>query len=340
MKECFDRLWRRRQNQSLRIFRRLLGAGLLLFFLSATSVQGASRERTPAEYEVFAGTEAASTVLQTETEQKPEEESGPEEETWQKSKENLLSLVDACRTEEETILFDSDILLSEEGEHVQKILEEFQDQDIRVGFMLLDLNSGSIFGMDSSHVYYGASTLKGPYVAAMSQFMTEEVCESERYSMENAITWSSNEDYEILRIRYEEELLDSMAEYADVSETLLSEQWYPSMSVKELTKLWVGVYWYFFEETNENSEWCRSIYTQSTESFIHSALGDQYTVYTKPGWICDYEDVARNDAGIVMADENPYILVIMSEAYDYYEELEELTLALDQMHDYIVLFHI
>ena len=72
---------------------------------------------------------------------------------------------------------------------------------------------------------------------------------------------------------------------------------------------------------------------RSAESFIGSALNEGFTVYTKAGWYSDWEDIARNDAGIVRADGHDCILTIMSDAFESYDRLEELAAALDEVRE-------
>lgn len=107
---------------------------------------------------------------------------------------------------------------------------------------------------------------------------------------------------------------------------------YPYFTSRDLAKLWVGNYWYFFKETNSNSSWCRGIYTHSLNSPIYNALKGKYTTYSKPGWYPASPYWVQNDAGIVMAGDNPYLIVIMSSACNQYGKLETLVRALDAVH--------
>lgn len=257
----------------------------------------------------------------------------------QLDKDTLLSIVSSLPDDEDFFCSDPDILTSPQVKKVQSILQRFHENGSNVSFIVLDLNTGNVFSLNSEDSFYGASTIKGPYVAALNKFSPEMVDEYTESVMENTIQWSSNEDYENLHYLYGNGDMYDMTEYTDVSDSIIDEyNWYPYLTATELTKLWIGTYIYFFEDTNENSEWCQSLYTDSRESFIHSALGDNYTVYTKPGWYSDWEDVSRNDAGIVMADGHDYILTIMSDAFDSYDDLEDLAAALDETHGLLCSF--
>lgn len=251
----------------------------------------------------------------------------------QSDKAALLSIVSSLPGGEELTCSDPDILSLPQIKKVRSIIRRFQEDGNQISFIVLDLDTGNYFSLNPDLDIYSASAIKGPYVAALNKFNPEIVDEYTGLMMENTIRWSSNEDYENLHYLYGNDAMYDMTAYTDVSDSIIDEyNWYPYLTAKELTRLWIGTYLYFFEDTNENSKWCRSLYTDSTESFIGSALGDEYTVYTKPGWYSDWEDVSRNDAGIVMADGHDYILTIMSDAFDSYDALEELTAALDDVH--------
>ena len=227
----------------------------------------------------------------------------------------LLSAVAALPGGEELFCTRPEVLLSPQAEHVRSIIQGFQETGRSLGFILLDLNSGDCFSFHPDGRF----------------FSPEAADEYTRDLMENTIVWSSNEDYEMLHHLYGNDVMFDMTEYTAVSDSIIDDyNWYPYLTVKDLAQLWIGTYFYFFEDTNEQSNWCRSLYADTVESFIGSALGEEYTVYTKAGWYTDWEDTARNDAGILRADGRDYILTIMSDSFDSYDELEELAAALNE----------
>lgn len=244
----------------------------------------------------------------------------------------LLSVVDSLPGEETLFCSCPDVLFSPQAETLWSTLEAFQETGRSLGFILLDLHSGNSVSFNPDGSFYSASTMKGPYVAALNKFSPEAVDDYTKDLMENTIVWSSNEDYETLHYLYGNDVMFDMTEYTAVSDSVIDDyNWYPYLTVKELTQLWIGTYFYFFEDTNEHSAWCRNLFTDTAESFIGSALGDVHRVYTKAGWYTDWEDTARNDAGIIRADGHDYILTVMSDSFDSYDDLEELTAALDEL---------
>ncbi|MBO5460701.1 MAG: serine hydrolase, partial [Ruminococcus sp.] len=253
-------------------------------------------------------------------------------------KDELLTIIDNLDTEEKEFYSSSEELLnSKEAKKVKKIQEALYENGSRASFLLVDLNSGKVFSSGTEHIYYGASVLKGPFVVAVNKYDPDSVNDYIKEMMTLAIEMSDNQCYDNLRMTYGVDVLAKLVEDTGASQTVVDAyNWYPDMTVKDLAKLWVGMYWYFFEETNENTEWCISIFENSFQSFISSSLCEEYTVYSKAGWICDEFDIARNDGGIVMDEEDPYILVIMSEAFNDYEKLEELAGALDKVHEKMI----
>lgn len=150
--------------------------------------------------------------------------------------------------------------------------------------------------------------------------------------MTSTITVSSNEGYASLRNNFGASPMTSLMAYTGTSGRWSSSLWYPYFTARDLAKLWVGNYWYFFEDTNSNSSWCRSIYTHSLNSPIYNALKGKYTTYCKPGWYPSSPYWVQNDAGIVMAGDHPYIISILSSACGQYSKLESLVRALDAVH--------
>ncbi|MCH9275702.1 class A beta-lactamase-related serine hydrolase [Bifidobacterium amazonense] len=80
-------------------------------------------------------------------------------------------------------------------------------------------------------------------------------------------------------------------------------------------------------------QWLAGEYSDTLNSTIHMALGGQYSVYTKAGWINGEGDYyALNDAGIVRSSSGDYVLAVMTSAADEYELVSGLVSMLDTIH--------
>lgn len=96
--------------------------------------------------------------------------------------------------------------------------------------------------------------------------------------------------------------------------------------------MWIRMYTYL-RSNHENAEWCKNLFTHTKESFISEALSSTYTVYSKAGWT--YYNI-RNDSGIILKDEHPYVLTILSNKYHKKDSLSKLAIILDQAHSELI----
>ena len=129
-----------------------------------------------------------------------------------------------------------------------------------VSFVMMDLTTGYGIASSPHDVFYSASTIKGPYVAAINHFAPGSVGGYESSLMYDTIMYSSNEDYAALRSMYGGGVMQNQLDYCDVH-SIDAGSWYVYYSPVDLAKLWVGNYMYFTYDSNENSAWCRSLYT-------------------------------------------------------------------------------
>ncbi|MBO5460514.1 MAG: hypothetical protein J5983_01780, partial [Ruminococcus sp.] len=165
-------------------------------------------------------------------------------------KDELLTIIDDLNTDEKEFYSSSEELLnSKEVKKVKKIQEALYENGSRASFLLVDLNSGEVFSSGTEHIYYGASVLKGPFVVAVNKYDPDSVNDYIKEMMTYAIEMSDNQCYDNLRMTYGVDVLAKLVEDTGASQTVVDAyNWYPDMTVKDLAKLWVGMYWYFFEE--------------------------------------------------------------------------------------------
>lgn len=202
-----------------------------------------------------------------------------------------------------------------------------------VSFLLYDVNTGGGISYKPDEIYYSASAIKAPYVAWMAETYPE-AAEDYYTEIENAIMWSSNEDYFALINNFGKTGFNNWAADAGSPDIELSDGSFGPVTCRDFTRLWLKIY-DFFTSGNESAAGIRDLYTGTDESPIYEALGGGYTVYSKAGWSYDEEEpyyTVQNDAGIVMKGAHPYILTIMSDAYEELELLEGVVEELDLAH--------
>lgn len=211
------------------------------------------------------------------------------------------------------------------------VLTWMRSSGYSVGFTMVDLKTGQGLSSGSNQVFYSASTIKGPYVASLNKYQPSLVW---GYSgiMQQTINVSSNSGYATLRYSFGSWPFSQYMADAQVR-SFSSNTWYPYFRVKDLAKLWVANYDYFYGASqNVNSAFCRGLFTSSYHSPIYYEMGGQHTVYSKPGWINQDSPRTFNDSGIVMAGDRPYLVTICSDAWERYDMLQALVRALDSVH--------
>lgn len=252
-----------------------------------------------------------------------------------KSRKALFKAVDSASSKKLLSTFNSTYSLDSQAGHelsqqVDKVTSKY-----RLSFVMVDLKTGEGISYNPSQDFYSASAIKGPYVVSANKYLSSEIGKSEESLMESAIIDSDNHDYIELRDELGSACMRKYMKYCDIS-TQDYYKHYSYFTAREFAHLWIGNYYYFFEDTNKRSEWCRNLYTHGYRSFIHKKLKDTTTVYTKPGWFPGEGYNVQNDAGIVMAnlegEERPYVLVVFSTACGKYKMLGNLVSAIDAVH--------
>lgn len=228
----------------------------------------------------------------------------------------------------ENNLAEADVLEAE----IMTAVDAFSAEGYSTGFLLYDLNSGGGISYNADEAYYSASTIKGPYVAWLVQAYPE-TADTLYGTIENTLQWSSNEDYERLITSYGYTEFNIWAAGLGCQNIAITDEWYTAVNARDFALLWSSMYDYFLSETCNTA--VRDLYTGTLSSAIYETLGGQYTVYSKAGWIGEgpgsYYNV-QNDAGIVMKGEDPYVLVVLSDAYGRLDLLDHLVAVLDMVH--------
>lgn len=221
---------------------------------------------------------------------------------------------------------------SPNGRWLQSAIRNVTAGGRNLGIMMIDLKTGRGLAYNANAAIYSASSIKGPYVAAINKFYPWTVGGGTASTMGQTIGWSSNEGYASLRRQYGAGPMSALQRFVGAT-SFPSNYNYVDISAKDMAKLWVGCYDYFFENTNERSAWCRSLYTDPLLSFIRQAHAGRYATYSKPGSLnSGGRYVARDDAGIVMAGDRPYVVVVLSTAFGRDGALTDLVNALDAVH--------
>ena len=250
----------------------------------------------------------------------------PEPLTLLQMQANLSSFVSA----NSATAFGGYTLAFDDREALLAAVSSIEEQGYRVSFVMMDIVTGYGVSYNSDMEFYSASSIKAFYVASVAASLPESIY-SWSSSMRAAIEDSSNDDYFALRYAYGDDPLVTWFEDAGVDSSLAYE-WWPYYSARTLAKLWLRNYDYF-ESGSEGVDQVREWYSSTYNSTIYDNLGPFYSVLTKSGWIADEELSASVDAGIIYANDKPYLMVIMTDVPDDVPSLASLVTSLDQVHE-------
>lgn len=287
--------------------------------------------------------------------------------------DDARTALDAASGTDEINLFSSITGISrtmapDEVADVESAIAAFHDEGFDVGFVMYDLTTGEGMGYNADESFFSASTVKAPFAAFAAQDMVdggkasfdEEVVEDvilegtgvmatddvDRYDLQtvidNTIVHSDNTGYGLLRERFDQGDFEAWCAAADVDAVAWQGEWYPYITPRDLAKMWLNIGAYVAEGEG-SAAWLSDALQQTDLSFLRAALGEGARVLSKPGYEIDtpwYDMGALNDAGLVIADDDAYVLVIMSDA-DYDDEcftdnehlIVDLASALGAMHD-------
>lgn len=230
---------------------------------------------------------------------------------------------------------------------VEEALSSFSSSGYQAGFVVLDLATGRGVGYNADEEFFSASTVKAPFATFVYQELVDsgEVSLSDTldkdvliggtgvminedetaYELEevlaDAIVYSDNIAYAMLREHYEGPAWDEWTVAAGVEQGVSIEGYYPFCSAKDLAKYWIAVGAYLDTDASGAAK-MKSLLGSTEISFLREALGSHSTVYDKAGFEVDSENGdlgAINDAGIVSGPSGTYLIAVMSDV-DYDSE--------------------
>lgn len=211
---------------------------------------------------------------------------------------------------------------------IQAAIDSLRWQGYDLGFVMVDLTTGKGISCNADGTFYSASTIKGPYVAAVCSLYPDSIA-SWAGTMEPTIRWSSNEGYASLRNAFGPQPMWEWSARSGVSGDIASLR-YPWYTARDLAKLWTSNYEYF----TTSGGWAASWFTSSSNSALYYQLGSWYTVWSKPGWIAAggaYN--VSNDAGIVWGNGGPYLVAMLSNYPANTARLNDVVWALEAAHN-------
>lgn len=247
---------------------------------------------------------------------------------------------------------------------LEQELSVFSSYGYSASFVMVDMTTGKALSSYSGTARYSASAIKGPYVLSLAatgaldlDVVSQGATESDAYIqqlIDQAITVSDNDAYVTLYDTYGAAPFAQWAAQAG-TDADVTEAKYLYLSAGDMARMWAQGYDFLFDANADGAsvssdasssssaasssasdsarQWLAGEFGDTLNSSIHMALGDEYAVYSKAGWINGEGDYyALNDAGIVSSASGDYVLAVMTDACGEYGLLTDLIALLDSIH--------
>ena len=218
-----------------------------------------------------------------------------------------------------------------------------EDAGNEVGFALVDLSTGITVSYHADEAFYGASSIKGPYVTSVVRYELGDSASSEARRISAIIESSDNAAYFSLRASYGNEpfqrlvdaagadgydvtsATDAIARGSAATSESIADDSYEYYTPNQLLALWRESY-DFLAEGSAGATWLGSEFEKPETSAIRVTAGELGTTWSKAGWYPG--DGTSNgttvDAGIVRTDRGDFALAVMTTAPEDFTALESV----------------
>lgn len=203
--------------------------------------------------------------------------------------------------------------LSEEGlNSIQTALAPFVDNGYDIGFLLMDLQTGSGYVYNPDLEVYGASSFKGPVLIYGCQESLEPgilSIDSVNDSASNAIIYSDNRSYYTMRATFEEYseigLVNWLANLG-LDSSLESDSSFPHYSTRESAKLWMNAYLYFTSADSDPEivSWAQDLFSQTEVSMIRAGVDPAFPLVLDSGEVYIHQTTQNDQSSDQGGDQN------------------------------------
>ena len=192
---------------------------------------------------------------------------------------------------------DAPALSSERAAALDEALAYYTDEEVPVGFLLMDIGSGRGFAHNIDQEIYGASTFKALYCAyllidqvengefsltsavrdgVMSQsgsfrFSGQDTLEN---MISDSIIYSDNNSYGALRASFSDADLARWLESVSADSGMAYDEWFPHCSARDAARLWSTAYTYMQTGT-EGAQLLSELCASTKTSFMRDALTNE-----------------------------------------------------------------
>lgn len=215
-------------------------------------------------------------------------------------------------------------------EQLDAAMAEFNSYYYDYSFTMIDINTGRGITYNPDQIFYPASSIKGPFALSLAELNPEAAVTYDN-TITNMLVNSDNDAYTLLNGIFGRQYIQQWFDDCNIVSSYANYK-FPRLCSRDYAKLWL--HGYDFLMNNELGPTAMEWLNHPVQSAINSALGELYETFSKAGWMTG-EDPAYNaavDAGIVMSDLGPYVIVVHSNVPANLDRLTNIILALETVH--------
>lgn len=218
-------------------------------------------------------------------------------------------------------------------ERLDQAVLDVEGKGYKLGFVLVDLETGRSLSRNADERLYPASSIKAAYCAMVME--GNGGAGGMSATVEDCLVNSSNDAFHALIDTYGLSSYGSwlQAHGAPAAGGDAYVYYYPWISANELASVWEEI-WRFGTSGQPGGAELAGYLARTNHTPMGGLLRGSYEVWSKPGWYPDDGTglSATNDAGVVFSDCGPYVLVVMTDAPEDFDALLPLIDALNAAH--------
>lgn len=234
--------------------------------------------------------------------------------------------------------------------------DAIEDAGYKVGYVLLDVNTGAAISYNVDTAFYSASSLKGPYVAALARYGLGDGIESLSGLVSATIEQSDNVAYAILRGSNGSDVMQQLVDEAgaenlpttaatsDIDSAMqtlsvasIADNNYEFVTPNQLLSMW-ALCGQYLASNEPGAAYLASEFAipeTSAIRYVGRAFG---STWSKAGWYPGEGGSLSTtvDAGVVREETGDVVLAVMTNKGSDFSVIDSITLELLELHDHMV----
>lgn len=234
--------------------------------------------------------------------------------------------------------------------------DSVEDAGYKVGYVLLDVNTGATISYNADTAFYSASSLKGPYVTALARYGLGDGIESLSGLVSATIEQSDNVAYAILRGSNGNDVMRQLVDEAgaenlpvtaatdDIDSAMqtlsvasIADNNYEFVTPNQLLSMWTICEQYLASDEPGAAYLASEFAIPETSAirYVGRAFGG---TWSKAGWYPSEGGSLSTtvDVGVVREETGDVVLVVMTNKGSDFSVIDSIALELLELHEHMV----